>query len=123
MRRRWPFTLRGTGALLLTAAAFVIAERAGIPELLYFATLLVALLAASAIALLLTRGTGSVSRVVTPETPVVGGSAAVVVRAGLASALPTGPGSRGDRGDEGIGDIEHHRSVPAIRPPMATAIS
>ncbi len=90
-RRFWPFTVRGTGALLLAVAAFVIAQRAGIPELLYFATLLVALLAASAIALLLTRGSGAVARVVSPEVPEVGGSATVTVRAGIHSALPTAP--------------------------------
>ncbi|MCJ1708587.1 DUF58 domain-containing protein [Microbacterium sp. VKM Ac-2923] len=92
MRRWWPFTLRGTGALLLAVAAFLIAERAGIPELLYFATLLAALLVASAIALLLTRGAGTVARVISPEVPEVGGTASVVVRAGLRSALPSGPG-------------------------------
>ncbi|MCM3614553.1 DUF58 domain-containing protein [Microbacterium enclense] len=92
VRRWWPFTLRGTGALLLAVGAFVIAERAGIPELLYFATLLAALLAASAIALLLTRGAGTVSRVVSPDVPEVGGTASVLVRAGLRSALPSGPG-------------------------------
>lgn len=91
-RRFWPFTVRGTGALLLAVAAFVIAQRAGIPELLYFATLLVALLAASAIALLLTRGSGAVARVVSPDVPEVGGSATVTVRAGIHSALPTAPG-------------------------------
>lgn len=90
--RFWPFTLRGTGALLLAAAAFVIAQRAGIPELLYFGTLLVALLAASTVSLLLTRGAGAVTRVVSPEVPEVGGIATVSVRAGIQSALPTAPG-------------------------------
>lgn len=92
MRRWWPFTVRGTGAVLLAVASFVIAQRAGIPELLYFASLLAALLAASGIALLLTRGAGSVTRTITPEVPEVGARASVLVRAGLQSALPTGPG-------------------------------
>lgn len=92
VRRFWPFTVRGTGALLLAVAAFVIAQRAGIPELLYFATLLAALLVASAVALLLTRGSGAVTRVVSPEVPEVGGPASVTVRAGIQSALPTAPG-------------------------------
>lgn len=96
VRRRWPFTLRGTGALLLTVAAFLIAERAGIPELLYFATLLAALLVAAAIALLLTRGAGTVTRVVSPDVPEVGGAATVTVRAGMRSALPSGPGRWSD---------------------------
>lgn len=88
----WPFTLRGTGAVLLAAASFLIAQRAGIPELLYFGTLLVALLGASAVVLLLTRGAGAVTRVVSPDVPEVGGPATVVVRAGMRSALPTAPG-------------------------------
>ncbi|WP_295783302.1 DUF58 domain-containing protein [uncultured Microbacterium sp.] len=92
VRRWWPFTLRGTGALLLAVAAFVIAQRAGIPELLYFAMLMVALLATSAVTLLLTRGAGTVSRAITPEVPEVGGTATVAVRAGLRSTLPGGPG-------------------------------
>ena len=96
VRRRWPFTLRGTGALLLAVAAFIIAHRAGIPELLYFGTLLAALLAASAVALLLTRGDGAVTRAVSPDVPEVGGSASVVVRAGVSTALPTGPGRWAD---------------------------
>jgi len=112
VKRLWPFTLRGTGAVLLAVAGFVIAQRAGIPELLYFATLLVALLAASAIALLLTRGTGSVSRVVTPETPEVGGSATVVVRAGLSSALPTGPGRWSDTLPAGLTGRAEGASAP-----------
>ncbi len=79
---------------------------------MYFATLLVALLAVSAIALLLTRGTGSVSRVVTPETPEVGGSATVVVRAGLSSALPTGPGRWSDTLPAGLTGRAEGASAP-----------
>ena len=109
--RLWPFTLRGTGAVLLAVAGFAIAQRAGIPELLYFATLLVALLAVSAIALLLTRGRGAVSRVVTPETPEVGGSATVVMRAGLSSALPTGPARWNDTLPTGLTGRAHGTSA------------
>jgi uncharacterized protein (DUF58 family) len=92
VRRWWPLTIRGTGAALLAIAAFVIAQRAGIPELLYFATLLAALLVAAAVALLAARGDGEVSRVITPEVPEVGGTATIVVRARLRTALPSGPG-------------------------------
>lgn len=112
VKRLWPFTLRGTGAVVLAIGAFVIAQRAGIPELLYFGTLLVALLLASALALLLTRGTGSVSRVVSPETPEVGGTATVVVRAGLSSALPTGPGRWTDTLPAGLSGRAHGTSAP-----------
>ncbi|MFJ4038450.1 DUF58 domain-containing protein [Microbacterium sp. NPDC090007] len=105
VRRWWPFTVRGTGALLLAIAAFVIAQRAGIPELLYFATLMAALLVASGLALLLTRGAGTVTRTITPEVPEVGGAATVIVRAGLRSTLPSGPGRWSDALPAGVSGL------------------
>lgn len=92
MRRLWPLTLRGTGALLLAVAAFVVAQRAGIPELMYFGVLLAALLAGSAVALLLMRDAVAVTRAISPDVPEVGAPATVVVRAGLRSALPASAG-------------------------------
>ncbi|KQR86564.1 DUF58 domain-containing protein [Microbacterium sp. Leaf179] len=96
MSRLWPFTLRGTGALVLAVTSFVVARQAGIPELMYFGTLLVALLAGSAVVLLLTRGAGEVTRAVSPDVPEVGARAEVVVRAGLRSALPASAGRWSD---------------------------
>ncbi|MDQ1084786.1 MULTISPECIES: DUF58 domain-containing protein [Microbacterium] len=118
VRRWWPLTLRGTGALLLAVAAFVIAERAGIPEVLYFATLLSALLVASAIALLLTRGAGTVTRAVSPDVPEVGAPASVLVRAGLRSALPTGPGRWIDALPPGLAG-RAEGSSPALGPTLS----
>jgi len=42
MRRLWPLTARGTGAVALAVACFVIANEVGIVELMYFGILLVA---------------------------------------------------------------------------------
>ncbi|MDQ1124835.1 DUF58 domain-containing protein [Microbacterium trichothecenolyticum] len=102
MRRLWPLTLRGTGALLLAIAAFVVAQRAGIPELMYFGTLLAALLAGSAAALLLVRDAVAVTRAVSPDVPEVGASATIVVRAGLRSALPAPAGRWRDELPSGL---------------------
>ena len=45
MGRRWPLTLRGAGALLLALGCVIAAGRVGLAELLWFALLLVALVA------------------------------------------------------------------------------
>lgn len=96
MSRLWPFTLRGSGALVLAVAAFVIAQRAGIPELLYFSVLLAALLLAAGIALLVVRRTDDVTRSLTPEVAEVDRLVSVEVRVGLRTALPTAPGRWSD---------------------------
>lgn len=92
MRRLWPLTLRGSGALVLAVTSFVVAQRAGIPELLYFCVLLAALLVAATAALLLVRRTDDVSRALRPEIAEVDRLVAVEVRVGLRTALPTAPG-------------------------------
>lgn len=92
MRRHWPLTLRGAGALALATACFVVAQRAGIPELMYFGVLLVGLVVAGAAALWLMRRGDDVVRTVRPSTTDVGGVATVVVRAYLRTALPAAPG-------------------------------
>ncbi|MFZ8757125.1 DUF58 domain-containing protein [Microbacterium sp. HMH0099] len=92
MRRLWPLTLRGTGALVLAVTAYVVAQRAGIPELLYFAVLLAVLLVAAAAALLLVRRTDDVARTLRPETAEVDRLVTVELRVGLRTALPTAPG-------------------------------
>jgi len=96
MRRWWPLTLRGSGAAVLAVAALVIAQRAGIPELMYFGVLMTALLAAAAATLVIARRTDRVTRTVSPDVTEVGASAEVVVRVGLQTALPTAPGHWAD---------------------------
>lgn len=46
MRRAWPLTVRGTGALVLAIACFVLAHEFGIVELQYFGILLSAVIVA-----------------------------------------------------------------------------
>lgn len=92
MTRWWPLTLRGSGAAVLAVAALVIAQRAGIPELMYFGVLMTALLATAAATLVIARRTDRVSRTVSPDVTEVGSRAQVLVRVGLQTALPTAPG-------------------------------
>ena len=47
MRRLWPLTVRGTGALVIAVTSFIVANEAGIAELMYFGILLIAVVAAS----------------------------------------------------------------------------
>ena len=45
--RWWPFTPRGTGALILAIASFVIAGETGVVELMFFGVLMVVVCAGS----------------------------------------------------------------------------
>lgn len=96
LRRFWPLTLRGSGAAVLAVAAFVVAQRGGIPELLYFSVLLAGLLVSATIALLIVRRSDGVTRTLSPETAEVDRLTTVVLRVGLRSALPTAPGRWSD---------------------------
>ena len=93
MRRVWPFTARGTGALLLAIACFVVANEAGIVELQYFGILLLAAPAAALVSLSLTHRTGVVARALHPDVATVGRESAVRVRVDLRTAVPTPPGT------------------------------
>lgn len=46
MSHAWPFTARGTGALLIATGCFIAATQLGLVELVYFGVLLVAAVAA-----------------------------------------------------------------------------
>jgi uncharacterized protein (DUF58 family) len=102
VRRVWPLTLRGTGALVLAIAAFVVAHEAGLIELVYFAVLLLAVLATSVASLWLTRRIDSVTRSLSPDVATVGRESVVTVRVGVRSALPTSPGSWDDTVSPGL---------------------
>ena len=93
MRRLWPLTVRGTGALGLALASFIIANEAGIVELLYFGVLLVALIVAAVAALYLARPTDAVVRSLHPDISTVGRETLVDVRVAVRSAFPTPSGS------------------------------
>ena len=51
VRRLWPFTVRGTGALILAVGCLIAANELGLVELLYFGVLLIAVLVAAVLSL------------------------------------------------------------------------
>lgn len=103
MRRVWPLTLRGTGALLLAFTCFVAANELGTVELVYFGVLLLAVLAAAFASLHVIRRTETVTRMLSPDVPAAGGDAQVTVRVEVRTALPTSPGSWRDTLPRGVG--------------------
>ena len=107
MRRLWPLTARGTGALILAVACFVIANEVGIVELMYFGILLIAVLAASVASLYLTRRSDTATRALTPDVATVGRDALVTVRVGVRTALPTAPGTWRDTVPKGLTAAAH----------------
>lgn len=102
MRRVWPLTVRGTGALILAVACFVAANEAGIHELVYFGILLLAVVAASVASLYVGRRTDVVTRSLTPDVAAVGRESLVSVRVGVRTAVPTPPGTWHDTLPQGL---------------------
>ena len=87
---RWPLTLRGTGALVLAAACFVLAGELGSLELVYFGCLLTALII---VCLLVLRWGGRVrltERKISRETIAVGDVATVYSEFVLGGAARSG---------------------------------
>jgi uncharacterized protein (DUF58 family) len=113
MRRLWPLTARGTGALVLAVACFVIANEVGIAELMYFGILLIAVLGASVASLYLTRRSETVTRSLSPDVATVGRDALVTVRVGVRTALPTAPGTWRDTVPKGL-TADAHGVFPAL---------
>lgn len=102
MRRLWPLTVRGTGALILAITCFVMANEFGVTELMYFGILLLAVLGASVASLYLTRRSDVVSRSLAPDVATVGREALVTVRVGVRTAVPTPPGTWHDALPKGL---------------------
>lgn len=92
MRRLWPLTVRGTGALILAVVCFVTANEVGIVELMYFGLLLIAAVVAAVGSLYLTRRSDVVTRSLVPDVATVGRDSLVTVRVGVRTAVPTPPG-------------------------------
>jgi uncharacterized protein (DUF58 family) len=92
MRRLWPLTVRGTGALILAVTCFVMANEFGVTELMYFGILLLAVIVASVASLYLSRRSDVVSRSLAPDVVTVGRESLVSVTVGVRTALPTPPG-------------------------------
>jgi Uncharacterized conserved protein (some members contain a von Willebrand factor type A (vWA) domain) len=93
MKRLWPLTARGTGALVLALACFVLASELGVVELHYFGILMLAVLAASIASLYLTRRSDTVVRALHPDVATVGRESQVDVQVGMRTAVPTPSGS------------------------------
>ncbi len=93
MRRVWPLTARGTGALVLAIGCFVGAGETGVVELMYFGMLLLVVLAACIASLYLARRTDTVVRALVPDVATVGRDTLVTVRVGVRTAVPSAPGS------------------------------
>jgi uncharacterized protein (DUF58 family) len=93
MRRLWPLTVRGTGALILALACFVVAGETAVHELVYFGILLLAVLAASIASLYLARRSDVVARALIPDVATVGRETLVNMRVGVRTAVPTPPGT------------------------------
>jgi uncharacterized protein (DUF58 family) len=93
MRRRWPLTARGTGAVVLAVGCFITAREIGIEVLQYFGVLLLAAVLASVAALHLTRRADTVTRALHPDIVSVGRESHVTVRAGIRTAVPTPAGT------------------------------
>lgn len=89
--RAWPLTLRGTGAVVLGAAAIVTAHAVGVPELVYLGVLLLAAVVLGWVSLWLVHRYGDVSRSFSPDVPAVGRECLVTVhataRGGLSGTL------------------------------------
>lgn len=96
MKRLWPLTLRGTGAVLLGIVFFVAASELGLPELMYFGALLFVVVAASVASLYATRGSQDVTRTLSSDVAAVGRASTVTAIVGVRSALPAPPGTWSD---------------------------
>jgi uncharacterized protein (DUF58 family) len=92
MRRLWPLTVRGTGAVALAIVCFIVANEVGISELMYFGILLLAVVAASVCSLYIGRRSDVVTRSLVPDVASVGRETAISVRVGVRTAVPTPPG-------------------------------
>ena len=88
MKRRLPLTARGMGAIIVAAISLIVAAEAGVPPLVYFALLLLALVAAAAIWVYLPRNADAISRVLDPGLVVVDDEAVMRVHIGIRTQLP-----------------------------------
>jgi len=102
MERRWPLTIRGTGAVLLATVCVIVAIDRGVVELLYVAMLLFAVVAAAAVTLFTVRRADGLTRTVEPDVLTVGQEGRVTVRVSLRAAVASGQGSWRDTLSAGL---------------------
>lgn len=81
LRRAWPLTARGCGALLIAVAAIVCAHAFGVVELVYVGVLLIAAVALGWVSLWFVHRYGDVSRSFSPDVAAVGSESVVTVHA------------------------------------------
>ncbi|WP_020098172.1 DUF58 domain-containing protein [Microbacterium sp. 11MF] len=115
---RWPLTPRGTGAVLLGLASFVLAPIVGVPALVFFGVLLVAVVGLSFASLWLGHRADGVHRSFAPGVAAVGGEVDVRVRVDSRSMLPTVVGTWHDRLPRGV-EGEPTGVYPALRSGLA----
>ncbi|TDL45140.1 DUF58 domain-containing protein [Microbacterium oleivorans] len=111
---RWPLTPRGTGAIVLAFAAFILAPAFGVPALLFFGVLLVAAVGLSFASLWLGHRADGVRRSFAPPVASVGADVDVRVRIESRSVLPTIVGTWHDRLPRGV-EGEPTGVYPALR--------
>lgn len=91
LRRAWPLTPRGVGAVVIGLAAVVCAHSFGVPELVYVGVLLIASVALGWVSLWFVHRYGDVSRSFSPDVTAVGSESTVTVhataRGGLSGAV------------------------------------
>lgn len=102
MRRAWPLTGRGTGALVLALVCFIAAGQLGLIELVYFGVLLLAVVGAGFATLYLVRHSETVTRTLSPDIPSVGGELRVHVHMEVRSPLPSAAGTWRDALPRGL---------------------
>lgn len=117
----WPLTLRGTAAIAVAIAAFVLAHELAVAELLYVAVLLVAVTGAAAATLYLVSRTERISRAFTPDVVAAGDEVTVRVRVEIRSPVPTAQGRWRDRLDPALtgdaaGTLPAPTGTTALRP-------
>lgn len=116
---RWPLTVRGTGAALLSLLCFVLAHEFRLTELIYVGVLLAAVVIASVATLHLVRRTETVSRSFSPDIVAVGSDVDVRARVAIRSPLPIAQGRWTDTLPRGIsGDATG--DFPAVASGMRT---
>lgn len=91
LRRAWPLTPRGVGAVVIGLAAVVCAHSFGVSELVYVGVLLIASVALGWMSLWFVHRYGDVSRSFSPDVTAVGSESTVTVhataRGGLSGAI------------------------------------
>lgn len=100
--KRWPLTLRGTGAAVLGVLCFVLAHEFKVTELLYVSVLLLAVVAASIATLYLMRRSETVARSFHPDVATVGQEVDVRTRVVIRSPLPVAQGAWREAVSDGL---------------------